>query len=186
MKKPTSDDDELVLFQQAMEGVTPLQNRGPAPEPSVPLPRIVSEDAEALACLAELVSGDAPFDISDGDEFIEGWAKGLDHRIVVSLKRGDYALQGHLDLHGMVQADAKRAVEAFLAKSHREGKRCVLLIHGRGLNSKDQIPVLKERLKGWLQMGRIGRLVLAFATAKPYDGGAGALYVLLRRTRPPA
>jgi DNA-nicking Smr family endonuclease len=57
----------------------------------------------------------------------------------------------------------------------------VLIIHGRGRRSKDQIPVLKERLKVWLSRGRVGRGVLAFCTARPADGGAGALYVLLRK-----
>ena len=63
----------------------------------------------------------------------------------------------------------------------RSGKRCVLIVHGRGLNSPDQIPVLKESLRVWLGQKRTGKTVLAFATARPQDGGAGAVYVLLRR-----
>ncbi|HZY03963.1 MAG TPA: Smr/MutS family protein, partial [Anaeromyxobacteraceae bacterium] len=59
--------------------------------------------------------------------------------------------------------------------------RCVLLVHGRGLHSEKQVPVLKEALRGWLATARFGRHVLAFATARPQDGGAGAVYVLLRR-----
>jgi DNA-nicking Smr family endonuclease len=59
----------------------------------------------------------------------------------------------------------------------------VLIVHGRGLNSKDNVPVLKERLKVWLAHGSIGKVVLAFTTARACDGGAGALYVLLRRAR---
>lgn len=60
-------------------------------------------------------------------------------------------------------------------------RRCVLLIHGRGLNSPDRVPVLKNALVGWLTRGRLAKRVLAFATARPVDGGAGALYVLLRK-----
>src|SRR5207245_6077975 len=115
------------------------------------------------------------------DEYIEGSAPGLDHRLVAALRKGQYAVQGHLDLHGMDRDEAKDAVEKFLTSSRASGKRCVLLIHGRGLNSKDHIPVLKERLKVWLARGRIAKSVLAFATARPTDGGAGAVYVLLRR-----
>ena len=74
-------------------------------------------------------------------------------------------------------------VDRFLTDSVRAGLRCVLIVHGRGLNSKDQTPVLKERLKSWLARGRPARVVLAFTTARPCDGGAGALYVLLRRDR---
>ena len=126
---------------------------------------------EALARLAELVSGEGPFDIADTDEFLEGSVPGLDRRVVTALKRGEYAVQAHVDLHGLSKAEAKEEVDRFLAASRRDGKRCVLVVHGRGLNSKDHIPVLKEQLKVWLQRGRIGRSVLAFATARPHDGG---------------
>jgi len=170
------------LFQQAMAGVVRLPE-GPlaAPLPAPREPRVTSDDAEAFARLAELVSGEGPFDISDTDEHIEGAAPGVDKRLLVGLRQGQYAVQGHLDLHGLTRAEAKDAVERYLGESQRAGKRCVLLVHGRGLNSKDQIPVLKEQLKVWLRRGRIGRAVLAFSTARPHDGGAGAIYVLLRR-----
>ena len=66
----------------------------------------------------------------------------------------------------------------------RRGKAFrILVVHGRGLNSKDQVPVLKDRMKSWLARGRMGRHVLAFTSARAVDGGAGALYVLLRRDR---
>ena len=81
------------------------------------------------------------------------------------------------------QAVDAAAVDRFLDASVRAGPRCLLIVHGRGLNSKDRTPVLKERLKTWLSRGRASHLVLAFATARPHDGGAGALYVLLRRDR---
>ena len=178
-RTPTDDEE---LFAQAMSGVQRVRDeRGSAPAP-VPRPaHVVSDDAESLARLSELVSGEGPFDISDSDEFLEGVAAGADRGLLVPLKRGEFSVQGNLDLHGLTRAEAKDAVERFLGESCRAGKRCVLLVHGRGLNSKDQIPVLKEQLKVWLRRGRIGRAVLAFATARPHDGGAGALYVLLRR-----
>ena len=81
----------------------------------------------------------------------------------------------------MTQVEAKAEVERFLLESRRIGRRCVVIVHGRGLHSKDQQPVLKERVTVWLTQARLGRLVLAFCTARPHDGGAGALYVLLRR-----
>jgi len=136
-----------------------------------------------MATLADLVSGEADFDITDTREYIEGTVVGLDPRLVRRLRRGDFARQAHLDLHGLVAEEAKVAVDRFLADAVRAGHRCLLIVHGRGLNSKDRTPVLKERLKAWLSHGRASRLVLAFATARPHDGGAGALYVLLRRDR---
>ena len=88
-----------------------------------------------------------------------------------------------IDLHGMSAAAARIEVERFVLRSLASGHRVVLIVHGRGLNSKDNVPVLKERLKSWLARGRIGRSTLAFTSARPADGGTGALYVLLRRQR---
>jgi DNA-nicking Smr family endonuclease len=153
-------------------------------EPRAPLgppDRIWYADLDAIDELKALVSGEGPFDISDTDEFIEGKVAGLDQAILRKLRRGDYAVQGHLDLHGQTRQEAKGAVEAFLRDARRAGKRCVVVVHGRGHHSKDQLPVLKEALRTWLGQARFARHLLAFATARPADGGAGAVYVLLRR-----
>jgi DNA-nicking Smr family endonuclease len=108
-------------------------------------------------------------------------APGIDRRLAQRLHRGDYAVQAHLDLHGHTVEEAKASVDRFLTNAYSTGQRCVLLIHGRGRNSKDNRPVLKEQVQIWLSHGRLSRLVLAFATAPVTDGGAGAVYVLLRR-----
>ncbi len=182
-KKPVAASEEEALFLEAMAGVEQLPTRPSEPQRSVPAPAIprTSEEAESLAQLAELVLGQGELDISDSDELIEGGAPDLDRRVLKALRKGDYALQGRLDLHGMTQPQAKEAVEAFLLGARRDGKRCVLIVHGKGLNSADQIPVLKAQLKGWLARGRVSKSVLAFTSARPQDGGTGALYVLLRR-----
>jgi DNA-nicking Smr family endonuclease len=176
------EEDDAALFYAAMDGVEQITNRGEAPKPNPVLPQMINDHAEALAELAELVAGQGSFDISGSDEFIEGTATGGgDRALIEALRRGDFGAQGQLDLHGMTQVEARDAVERFLTDSRRSGKRCVLIVHGRGLNSREQIPVLKQRVHEWLSQKRIGKLVLAFATARPQDGGAGALYVLLRR-----
>jgi DNA-nicking Smr family endonuclease len=145
------------------------------------LPPRMDEDAEVLAQLTELVAGEAPFDLSDSDEFIEGHLPSLDLRLVRKLRDGEISLQDHVDLHGLTREEAKGTLERFVLASRHAGKRCVLVVHGRGLHSKDQIPVLKTSVQLWLTRGRIARWVLAFSTARPHDGGAGAVYVLLRR-----
>jgi DNA-nicking Smr family endonuclease len=147
------------------------------------MPRVTDPDSEVLYELSQLVEGSAPFDISNTTEFVEGAVVGIDRRLVRRLRAGDYAYQAHLDLHGMTADEAKKALDRFLTTSHQRGLRCVLVVHGRGHNSKDQIPVLKRRVSTWLAHGPWSRLVLAFTSARPCDGGAGAMYVLLRRQR---
>ena len=177
-------DEETRLFLEEMAGVRPLDQDARArvhvrkeaqPKP----PR--DDDAEGYAQLCDLVYGEGPFDIADTPEYIEGLAPGIDRRLLRRLRNGDYAVQAHVDLHGLTAVEAKERVQAFVRESRARGLRCVLIVHGRGLNSKDHIPVLKERLRQWLTRGSIGKNVLCFATARPYDGGAGAVYVLLRR-----
>ena len=187
-KKPAKpvEEDDAALFYAAMDGVAQLTERGKPPPEDPALPRLIEQladdNAEALAQLAELVEGRGDFDIAERGEALEGSASGgADRSLMEALRRGDFGLQGQLDLHGMGQAEARDAVERFLTESSRGHKRCVLIVHGRGLHSKDQLPVLKSQVQSWLSQKRIGKRVLAFATARPQDGGAGALYVLLRR-----
>ena len=179
-------DDEV--FADEMRGVAqlPADPRGRiiggvAPPPSAPRARRLDDESEAYAALADLVEGVGLFDISATDEYIEGLGPGIDKRLLRKLRAGDYAVQAHLDLHGFTSDEARLEVEKFLVAARGAGRRCVLIIHGRGHGSKEGIPVLKERLKVWLTRGRIGRGVLAFCTARPTDGGAGAVYVLLRK-----
>jgi DNA-nicking Smr family endonuclease len=176
-----TDED---LFLEAVQGVRPVEQKAPrvgTPPPDPGRKPRKSDDAEVLAALADLCGGDGPFDISDTDEYIEGIADGIDRRLLKRLRAGEYAVQGHVDLHGLRQDEAKERVARFLLESRRAGKRCVLIVHGRGLHSKDQLPVLKQAVRSWMERGQLARSVLAFATARPSDGGAGAMYVLLRR-----
>jgi DNA-nicking Smr family endonuclease len=179
---PLTDDEMWAL---AVEGAAPLEDRSgrikPAPEPISVAAEPLDPELAAYDELRALVNGAAPFDIADSDEFIEGSTRGLDHHVLRLLRRGDFAVQAHVDLHGLTRDEARGQLEAFLARSRQTGKRCVLVVHGRGLHSKDQVPVLKDALKRWMKTARFADHVLAFATARPHDGGLGAVYVLLRR-----
>ncbi len=185
--KPPAPPDGAMLFQHAMADVRPLDPRArervAQPVPASPARAVTHPDAEALAELCDLVGGTAPFDISDSDEHIEGAIVGLDPRLLRRLRKGEFAYQAYLDLHGLTADEARPAVDDFLTRALQAGKRCVLIVHGRGRNSKDQIPVLKTRLTTWLARGHWSRVILAFSSARAYDGGVGALYVLLRRRR---
>jgi len=172
------------LWAEALQGARPIErgaDRVAPPPPRGAEGEVWHPDLEAIDALRALVSGDAPFDLADTDEFIEGRVAGMDQNVVRKLRRGEFAIQGHIDLHGLTRDEAKREVDAFLRSSRAAGKRCVLVVHGRGLHSKDQLPILKDALRTWLATARFARHVLAFATARPVDGGAGAIYVLLRR-----
>jgi DNA-nicking Smr family endonuclease len=177
--------DEATLLQQALDGVRPMGGSGPeriAVQPVV-VRNIVSEDAEVLAELSDLVSGQGAFELTETEEYLEGARVGLDPRVVSRLRRGDFSMQAHIDLHGMTQPDAKAALTEFILESVRKGRRAVLVVHGRGLRSPGGRPVLKHAAAQWLSHGTIGAYVLAFTTARVYDGGAGAVWVLLRRER---
>ena len=176
---------EEELWSLAVDGSVPLADRSgrikPDPIPLSHAPWVLDPDLEAYDELRAIVLGEVPFDLSDGDEFIEGSARGLDRRVLKRLRKGEFSVQGHIDLHGLSREEARPLLESFLASARVQGKRCVLVVHGRGLHSKDQLPVLKEALKRWMGTARFAQHITAFASARPHDGGAGAVYVLLRR-----
>lgn len=113
-------------------------------------------------------------DVTDND-FV---AHGVDRREIRKLKKGDYLVRGRRDLHGMTGADAVASVRRFIENSRHGGHRCVCIIHGRGLRSQGNQPILKTRVREYL---RSHPSVLAYTDAPVSDGGPGAIYVLLRK-----
>ena len=105
-------------------------------------------------------------------------ANGVDPREIRKLKRGEYIVHDRHDLHGMTGAEVLASVRRFIENSRHRGHRCVCIIHGRGLHSTGNQPILKARVREYL---RSHRSVLAYADAPVSDGGSGAVYVLLRR-----
>jgi len=186
--EPRETPDETRVFLEAMANVKPLNSsrniiaRAPNVNlhPAHPAP---DDELEAMAHLSDLVSGAAEMDITFSDEYIEGCIHGFDQKLMQKIKKGQFPVQDYVDLHGLTKQEAEIMMRDFLLQSHRLGLRCVLVVHGRGLNSQDNIPVLKERLPIWLNRGPIKRFVLAFSTAMPYDGGTGAIYILLKKRR---
>lgn len=183
--QPPEPDDKH-RFLEAMSDVIPLSDgKSKAAPPSAPRGRpshpLRDDERAAVAHLSQLVRGQVEMDITLTDEYMEGAVRGVGPRIMRRLKRGQFPVQDHVDLHGLTKEAAERRLREFLLQSHRLGHRCVLVVHGRGLNSPDSFPILKARMPVWLRRGPLKRIVLAFVTAKPYDGGAGAVYVLLRK-----
>jgi len=181
--QPQDDDQELL--SNALAGVIPLGGPRAVPPGGKAATRraIVSEEAEVLAELSDLVSGQGAFDITETEEYVEGARMDLDPRLIVRLRRGEFAFEAYLDMHGMTQPDAHDELARFLRESIRQGRRMVLVVHGKGLGSPGGKSVLKHASVEWLSHGAMSAHVLAFVTARPIDGGTGALYVLLQRTR---
>jgi len=116
-----------------------------------------------------------------GTEKLHAPTPGLDRRSALRLKRGQREIEARLDLHGMTQIEAHRALAGFITRSHTAGKRALLVITGKGL--KEGSGVLRAAVPRWLGEPAMRPRVLAVTPAMPKDGGAGALYILLRRTR---
>ncbi len=184
-QRQAEQDD--AAFIHAMSDVQPLaaDPRGRIDKRYIapPISALPSDEEASLNELRDLVEGRSVFTLQYTDEYMEGVAQDVDQRLAQNLHRGDFSIQGQLDLHGYTVDEAKELVDRFLTQSYTTGQRCLRLIHGRGRNSPDHRPILKEYVQQWLSHGRLSRMVLAFATAPAHDGGAGAVYVLLRRAQ---
>ena len=173
---------EKEYFEQAMLDVKPLSKGQDKEIPIMRLPPPIRDDDQlALQVLEDLVQGKEAFELRNSDEYVEGCIHGLDPRILRRLRNGDYAWQAYLDLHGMRVDEARGNLIDFIQTQHKKGRRCLLIIHGRGHHSFNQEPVLKSKLIHWLTNGFLHKQILAFTSARPSDGGVGALYLLLRR-----
>ena len=156
---------ERLLWREAMRDVKPLRGREPA---------ILSPPLQAPAETGCVVK---PHRLPGLDRF-----SGIDRASAERLKRGLHPIEGRLDLHGMTQAEAHRALAGFVHKSRDAGRRCVLVITGRGFGPTGP-GILKLAVPRWLEEAGLRRQILAVTPAQPRDGGAGALYLLLRRHR---
>jgi DNA-nicking Smr family endonuclease len=179
---PGPESDEK-LFKQAMEGVSriPRPNfveRGlPPPLPEKPESL---DEVEPLLKLKDLVQHGVGFEVADTPEYIEGTMYRVPPDVARRLHQGDFSIQAYINLHRFKVAAAREAFERFIKWAVTTGKTGVLIIHGRGLSSPSE-PVLKQKVVEWLTRGPWRKWVVAYASARSCDGGAGATYVLLRR-----
>ena len=167
------------LFADSVGPVTPLPAHGRAlaelPRPS-PEPR--QRQADERAALAEALSDDVDLEtLLLTDDGLSFQRPGLAPDVAARLRRGDWAIQAELDLHGMRRDEARQAVSDFLREAGQRGWRCLRLVHGKGHGSPGREPVLKAKVQRW--MGQ-HQAVLAFVQATAAEGGSGALVVLLR------
>jgi len=163
------ENEDEIAFREAMQGVEPIEDPRAAPyrrkRRPVPVDLPVGDEKEDDFHDLAIETGD----------FLEFRRPGIQNRLFHDLQRGVIEAEGTLDLHGLRVREAKPALARFLNYSLETGRRCVRIIHGKGRSSGEQ-PVLKQKANQWL---RQKDEVLAFVTAPRWDGGTGAVYVLL-------
>ena len=171
------------IFREAVADAVPL-NKPKNPKTiiekkpkAIPIQSLLDEK-EAL--LESQLTDINPETLLETDEKLSFARNGVSSSTIRKLRRGNWTLQGELDLHGLTSSEAREAFYLFIKRSSKNDKRCVRIIHGKGLRSKGKEPVLKNKVRGWLMQTEE---VLAFCQAPGQMGGAGAVIVLLRAPR---
>ncbi|MEY3201312.1 MAG: hypothetical protein RIR70_862 [Pseudomonadota bacterium] len=172
------DDDASALFRQAVGEVQLVSSSRVLLEPPAPAPRPLQRERDEYAALIESLHG--PFSLElrlEGGDEPSFLRTGLPKSVLRDLRRGRWVVQAALDLHGHTRIEAADRLAEFLSSALIAGRRCVRVIHGKGLGSPGREPVLKHLVKSWLARREE---VLAYCQARPTEGGEGALVVLLR------
>lgn len=173
------DDDDVSAFLQEVKDVAPIRAKqrvvAPAKQPPpVPVQSTLDEQAALADSLSDRIADEIRFE--SGEEL--AWRRdGIPVDTLRRLRRGEWALQDHLDLHGLTVEEARPLLAAFLNGSVKRGLRCVRIVHGKGLRSASGEPVLKRKVAGWLAQRDE---VLAYVQARQDEGGGGAVMVLLK------
>jgi DNA-nicking Smr family endonuclease len=187
--------EESALFHTVLKDAAPLKGkRRPQPTPVGPVEpdRVPAAPAKRVRPSAAPRPQAVPLAPPPprAPELRHDAAPGVDRRTAERLRRGALPLEATLDLHGHTQAAARRALDGFIADSAEAGRRCVLVITGKGgrADPDDAFEratpgVLRSQVPRWLNLPPSRPRILAFAQAQPRHGGAGALYVLLKRRR---
>ena len=171
---------EANLFKASLGDVKPLptnNRRTPSLSPALPLPHKTHADKQAV--LHESLTDELDVThLLDSDENLSFKQAHVGIDVLRKLRRGEWVIQAQIDLHGLRSDEARDALGAFIRDCVRREVRCVRVIHGKGLGSVNKEPVLKRKVLSWLSQKSE---VLAFCLARPADGGAGALIVLLQK-----
>jgi DNA-nicking Smr family endonuclease len=181
--QPTAPDESTqALLRAALADVTPLPpaNRAKLAKPR-PKPIAAQRRLDDIAVLRDTLSDAHAWEqgLENGEELLF-LRNGISAQHLKKLRRGRWAVQDHLDLHGLTSPEARVLTAEFLAHCVHNGLRCVRIVHGKGLGSPNREPVLKKKVSGWLAQRDE---VLAYCQAPQADGGSGAVLVLLRAAR---
>jgi len=174
-----ADPDDLEALRRELADVRPLApRRRVAPHRVAPPPVPAQTRRDERAALAESLQGPiGPDEALESGVELSYLREGVSRLVLRRLRRGHWVVQDGIDLHGMNRVEAAEQVALFVRVSAHRGLRCVRIVHGKGLGSKNREPVLKGKLRAWLAPRDE---VLAFCQAPPAEGGSGALLVLLK------
>lgn len=171
----TPSDEDRELFRKAVEGARPLAKRAEPPSRPAASPRARFRRADEAAVLAESLAVNPEAESETGED-LSFRRPAVSLPVFRKLRRGEFSVRDEIDLHGLTAVEARAVLYEFLAEAGSAGMRCVRVIHGKGRRSGHRGPVLKRKLGRWLQLRDD---VLAYCSARPVDGGTGAVYVLL-------
>lgn len=171
-------DEDRDLFRQTVGSVRRLHSDRIEPVMQAPAPYPRSTEADERQVLDDALYGPLEPEELDTGEELYYCREGIQRGVLRKLRRGQYRVSALLDLHGMNVATARNAMVGFLREAKRDHMTCVRIIHGKGKRSRHKGPVLKTKVNHWLRQRDD---VLAFCSARPVDGGTGAVYVLLSR-----
>ncbi len=181
--RPLTSEDDLDLWRGIARTARPLRKRNEhadAKRPAGDKPQRAAAEEPAPERPRVLPRRRAP-EVRPPPPLAAGAGADVDRRTADRLKRGKLPIEGRLDLHGMTQEEARAAVSGFIAAGVAAGRRCVLVITGKG-SGRDG-GVLRQGLPGWLNEPANRTRLIAFAPAQPQHGGHGAMYLLLKRPR---
>lgn len=166
------------LFQQAVKNARPLNIDVPFTEKTYPKPIAKQFMRDERQALRDSLSDDyiPAHELESGEELLY-LRTGQSPSILSKLRRGFWVVQAQIDLHGLISDEAREYVATFINDCKKRNIRCVRIVHGKGLGSRNREPVLKHKLRNWLIQKDE---VIAYAQAKPEDGGSGAVIVLLK------
>ncbi len=174
--KPSQTD--INLFRAAVGKVQAVKHDRSEQSPPKPAPEPIKTHADEQQVMHDALSDEWLGDDLKPEDSLQFSVPGLQPKILKKLKRGEIRREAELDLHGLTVDAARRSIVALLHEAQQQQWRCLRVIHGKGLRSGSDGPLLKTRLNSWL---RQRQEVLAFCSAPPRDGGNGAVYILLKR-----
>lgn len=178
----SNDEEHESSFQKFTETVTPLPSPGKAQlarKRPRPIPyQSQKDETQALAdSLTDPQAWEPGLEHSEDLWFLRN---GVSKQVIRKLRGGHWSIQAQLDLHGMISDEARMQLIQFISDCRKRDLRCVRVIHGKGLGSRNREPVLKRKVRHWLTQKDE---VLAFCEASPADGGSGVVIVLLKSNR---